>query len=313
MRNFISFFVFFTFVSMNSLIQIIRANKICIQLAIFIVLGLILINRINADDFDRLIFQFDFSLILVILFMPVNWMMEYLKWNVLLKQNSVSRKMAKESFASGMLSDFVIPGIPSNFIGRIFYYAPDDRIKLTFWIQVSNIIQFSITILFGLYSLILLNLSEPPFIFWSLIAGLLLVILGISKPGRNLLGKFFGKEIQKQIQNLNENSILLTLIGYSFIRFIVFSIQFALLLYAFGQYQNLSIFFWIWSSYLFVTISPSLFMGNLVIRESITATVFSLGNFAILPVISATFLIWLINNFIPVVFAWFYITFRKKG
>lgn len=313
MPNFISCVVFFTFVSMNTLIQIIRSNKITIQLALFFVLGLILIIRINADNFDKLIFQLDFSIILVISLMPINWMMEYLKWKVLLKQNSLSRTMSKESFASGMLSDFVIPGIPSNFLGRIFYFAPDKRINLTFWIQISNMIQFSITIIFGLSSLLLLNLSEPNFIFWSLITGLFIVILGISVPGRNLLRKLFGKEIQKQIQNLNENSMLLALFGYSLIRFIVFSIQFALLLYAFGQYQNLSIFCWIWSSYLFVTLSPSLFMGNLVVRESITTAVFSLGNFAILPVISATFLIWLINHFIPVVLAWFYITFRKNA
>jgi hypothetical protein len=54
-------------------------------------------------------------------------------------------------------------------------------------------------------------------------------------------------------------------------------------------------------------------MGNLVVRESITASVFSFGGFAFLPIVSATFLIWLINNFIPTVMAWFFISFGKKA
>jgi len=141
---------------------------------------------------------------------------------------------------------------------------------------------------------------------------LFLVFLMISKPGRRLIEKFLTHEIQMEIKKQNKNPILLSLFGLSFFRFLIFSIQFALLLNSFGIIQNFSIFLWIWVSYLFVTLSPSLFMGNLIIRESITATLFSLGNFAVLPVVSATFLVWLINNFIPIVLAWLFITFRKS-
>jgi len=272
----------------------------------------ILIYRINSHDFDKFIFQFDFSLILAILLMPINWILEYRKWLAILNHHTISKTKAKDSFASGMISDFIIPGIPSNFLGRIFYFEPNDRIKLTIWVQLSNGIQFLITLLFGLASLIILNLTESKFILLSIIVSLFLVFLMISKPGRRLIEKFLTHEIQMEIKKQNKNPILLSLFGLSFFRFLIFSIQFALLLNSFGIIQNFSIFLWIWVSYLFVTLSPSLFMGNLIIRESITATLFSLGNFAVLPVVSATFLVWLINNFIPIVLAWLFITFRKS-
>ena len=304
--------VIFTFVLMNTFIQIIRTNKILIQFALFILLVFILIYRINSHDFDKFIFQFDFSLILAILLMPINWILEYRKWLAILNHHTISKTKAKDSFASGMISDFIIPGIPSNFLGRIFYFEPNDRIKLTIWVQLSNGIQFLITLLFGLASLIILNLTESKFILLSIIVSLFLVFLMISKPGRRLIEKFLTHEIQMEIKKQNKNPILLSLFGLSFFRFLIFSIQFALLLNSFGIIQNFSIFLWIWVSYLFVTLSPSLFMGNLIIRESITATLFSLGNFAVLPVVSATFLVWLINNFIPIVLAWLFITFRKS-
>jgi hypothetical protein len=244
--------------------------------------------------------------------MPINWILEYRKWLAILNHHTISKTKAKDSFASGMISDFIIPGIPSNFLGRIFYFEPNDRIKLTIWVQLSNGIQFLITLLFGLASLIILNLTESKFILLSIIVSLFLVFLMISKPGRRLIEKFLTHEIQMEIKKQNKNPILLSLFGLSFFRFLIFSIQFALLLNSFGIIQNFSIFLWIWVSYLFVTLSPSLFMGNLIIRESITATLFSLGNFAVLPVVSATFLVWLINNFIPIVLAWLFITFRKS-
>lgn len=298
---------------MNGRFRVFKTQKVFIRLTLFVILGLVLVYRLNSTDFDKLVYEFDLSFILAFLLMPLNWILEYRKWIEILNLKSLSKLRAKEAFASGMLSEFIIPGIPSNFLGRIFYFEPKDRIKLTLWIQIANGIQFLITVSFGLFALIILNLHETSFDDWVAIGSVLIFLLAISKPSRNFLRKYFSLELIQELKNASQHSKLISLTGYSLFRFIVFSIQFALILNSFGIFENISIFLWIWVSYLFVTLTPSLFMGNLVVRESITASVFSFGGFAFLPIVSATFLIWLINNFIPTVMAWFFISFGKKA
>ena len=98
------------------------------------------------------------------LLMPLNWLLEYLKWKVVLKKLKLPEKKAIISFASGVLSEFVIPGIPSNFIGRIFYFEKKDQFNLSVWIQIANLTQFTVTLIFGIISLFYLNLSISQFL-----------------------------------------------------------------------------------------------------------------------------------------------------
>ena len=83
--------------------------------------------------------------------------MEYLKWGKLLIFFKLPTEKKSISFASGMISDFLIPGIPSNFIGRIGYFESNQRMSLAAWISLTNSIQFFITALFGLFSIFLLK------------------------------------------------------------------------------------------------------------------------------------------------------------
>jgi hypothetical protein len=252
-----------------------------------------------------------FTFWIAFLLMPFNWLIEYAKWKLILLRNSISEKKTKISFASGILSEFLIPGIPSNFIGRIFYYRKEDRLKLSTWIQLANLTQFFITFIFGLVSMFILNITPSPisinFILVLLLIGLIVFILQ----------KFKIISLPENIRNYTFNQTdlisILYLLVLSLIRFLVFSLQFGLVLHSFSITLDFQLFTYIWISYLFVSFSPSLFLGNIVIRESVTVSVFELANYPILPVLYATFFIWLVNNFLPVCIAWCYITFMKKG
>lgn len=261
-------------------------------------------------DFSAVSVSSLLSLWLGILLMPLNWFLEFTKWKVILKTLKLSDSQVGKSFASGILSEFLIPGIPSNFIGRIFYFENQDRFKLSAWIQISNLGQFLITLFFGIFSMLYLNFKLSSNSYFMII-GLLLFTLIFT-----LLKKYHIIRLPKEIQNLSfkksdvkPTSLLLLL---SLIRFLIFSIQFGLILHSFSIVFDFQLLTYIWISYLLIAFSPSLFLGNLVIRESVTVSIFQLGDYPVLPVLYAAFLIWLVNNFIPVCIAWCYLTFFKN-
>ena len=245
-----------------------------------------------------------------ILIMPINWLLEFVKWRVVLKNLELSENKARISFASGVISEFLIPGIPSNFIGRIFFYEKEERLKLSAWIQVTNLAQFLITLTFGLISMLYLNLSlsTNSIYFISCFAFLIVVFL--------VLIKFKIINLPKGIELLalkkSDLKPIILLLLLSLLRFLIFSLQFGLILHSFSLAFDFQLFTFIWISYLFVSFSPSMFLGNLVIRESVTVSVFQLGNYPVFPVLYAAFFIWLVNNFLPVCLAWCYISFFKK-
>jgi hypothetical protein len=263
--------------------------------------------KINFSDIPT---TFHLTFWIGILFMPINWLLEFAKWRVVLKNLELPENKASVSFASGVISEFLIPGIPSNFIGRIFFYEKEERLKLSAWIQVANLAQFLITLTFGLISMLYLNLSlsSNSIFFISCFTFLIVVFL--------VLRKFKIINLPKGIELLafkkSDLKPIILLLLLSLLRFLIFSLQFGLILHSFSLAFDFQLFTFIWISYLFVSFSPSMFLGNLVIRESVTVSVFQLGNYPVFPVLYAAFFIWLVNNFLPVCLAWCYISFFKK-
>ena len=61
----------------------------------------------------------------------------------------------------------------------------------------------------------------------------------------------------------------------STLRHAVFTLQFYLVLIAFGVETSFELIFWIWQVYFWVTLSPSLLLGKIGIRESIAVIILS--------------------------------------
>ncbi len=261
-------------------------------------------------DFSHISPTFHFYFWIGISLMPMHWLLEFFKWKVILRNLKLSEKQDKTSFASGIISEFLIPGIPSNFIGRVFFFEKKNRFELSAWIQLANLTQFCVTLFFGLGSLFYLNLTPSRGSIYVGIGLTSLVLILI------VLRKLKIIDMPKAIQGLSlkKNDVkpigLLSIL--SLIRFLIFSLQFGLILHSFSIAFEFQLFSYIWLSYLLVSFSPSLFLGNLIIRESVTVSVFQMANYPVLPVLYAAFLIWFVNNFLPVCIAWCYLTFFKK-
>jgi hypothetical protein len=86
---------------------------------------------------------------------------------------------------------------------------------------------------------------------------------------------------------------------FSFLRYLVFVVQFCTLLLAFGVPFSIELIAWIFQVYLWVTISPSLF------RESISLWVLSFAGLAQQSILFASLSVWVFNLFIPTIFAIF--------
>ena len=249
--------------------------------------------------------------ILPLLLVPINWYLEYKKWYLQLNFLKLPQENAHRSFAAGMVSDFIIPGIPTNFVGRIMYFDSSKRIALTTWTQITNGIQFLITLLCGMLSIFVLNKG-------SYLSGVVLLVcfgllnaLWLFPSIRGYIKKKFPGLFDGQIKSKTAIYYLIKIGFLSIIRMIVFTLQFLFFLNAFGIPFTVDLLFWIWLSYLSVTFSPSLFFGKLFVRESVTVAVFQLGNYAATPVLLASFAIWFFNGFIPTAIAWL-ITISKK-
>jgi hypothetical protein len=85
-----------------------------------------------------------------------------------------------------------------------------------------------------------------------------------------------------------------------------------LALYAFSGQFSLIIFVWISVVFLLVTLAPSLFLGKIIIRESIAVAVLTLVGFESTPVLFASLSTWVINLILPNLWAAFQLKMKSK-
>ncbi|MDG1841625.1 MAG: lysylphosphatidylglycerol synthase domain-containing protein [Crocinitomicaceae bacterium] len=250
-----------------------------------------------------------FYLILVVLLMPINWYLEWQKWIFILKENRMQNDKALDSFTAGMVSGFFTPGFPGNFLGRVFYFKKKRRIRLTTYIQIGNFSQLITSIIFGFIAFFVLWKTTEIFplksiyqsttaLFLTLVS-LAIIVVFLKK--RNFKTHFFLKH------KININSILeffKKALVLSILRHLVFSTQFFFALLCFNIPASTELFLWIWITYFAVTLTPSLFFGKMIIRDSIAVAIFSIGGYEALPVLLSSFSIWTINVFMPTLIAW---------
>lgn len=240
---------------------------------------------------------------------PLNWIFEYMKWLNVQDQLSlpIPKKVAFHSFLSGLVSGMLTPNMQGNFIGRMFYFKRRERISIIGLTLLSNFSQLLITLLFGIFAVWYLGklpVSLP--INMLLFPLLLLTIVGFGFYfyGFRFVSRFARFHFFKQLRLLPSSvsqSFLWKNLMWSILRFLVFSCQFLCFLLTFSSTVSADLMVWIWQFYFWVTLAPSLFLGKLVVRESVAVWVLSLAGCATLPVLIASFCIWLINLFLPTV------------
>ncbi|MGN6194655.1 MAG: lysylphosphatidylglycerol synthase domain-containing protein, partial [Ginsengibacter sp.] len=274
------------------------------------------INLIKEAPFGKQAWKFW----LVIFLALINWGIEARKWQVLVKPiQQMSFWRAYKSVLSGVALSLNTPNRMGEYGGRILYLKEGNRLKGISLSIAGSISQLIITLILGCcgltYILFFQTAHTGPLmglpVFW------IRVLLFISLMMTVLLLLFFfrlswlirlvekipaTKKIIEYINVLEEFTakLLLRLLSLSFFRYLVFVIQYILLL----QVLDVQIFwvecFWIISIlFLVLAIVPSFAIADLGIRGKFSTELLSVYSANTLGILGTTFGIWFINLFIP--------------
>lgn len=237
----------------------------------------------------------------------------YKKWKITCEvlPVKISSKTRIYSFFAGITTGFVTPNMLGNFLGRMFYFPANQRAKVVVLTQFSNFGQFVATLLFGTMALFFVH-KNPFFSFdKDLFAFISLGTLLVAFLAFFFFHRFLFVFPQKW--NLSVLSEILKkkkcyrweILAWSIVRFLIFTIQFTLILWGFIGEINSEIIGGIWVVYLVTLLLPSLVFGKLGIKESISTLI--LGSLGVneVAVFFTSLLIWLINSCLPAIFGLF--------
>ncbi len=265
------------------------------------------------------------SLIVVFVLMIFNWLTEAMKWKLMIDRiENISLFRSLEAVCSGLTISIFTPNRIGEFAGRVFHLEKANKIQATIITVIENISQLLVTLLVGSIASVyyLSTYAELTFIVSFLICITLLVVSFVS-----ILAFFnmrFLESILKRLKFpqkwyamfhvLSEYSSkeLLRVFALAMLRYLIFVIQFYLLIKMYGgDSKFLPSFIMIAMTYLVITIVPSITLIELGIRGAAATYFFSKITLDILPVLNAVFSLWIINLAIPaLVGALFMLNFR---
>ncbi|HOI26901.1 MAG TPA: hypothetical protein PKZ15_05590 [Paludibacteraceae bacterium] len=275
---------------------------------------LFLTYLIWSKDFSQCVGMLSFSfadyysfLFPVFFLVPVNWLLEAVRWRILLsKVQTLSLKDASLSVLMGLSTAIMTPAQLGEFAGRLILVSSSCRKKAAFLWSLGGIMLTVAILLWGLpavayyvhHWLVLDALFEKKWTYAILLGILFLVVfvllLGVSR--------FYEQKIQKVKDLLSTISLkdMLNLILLSMLRCFVFSFQLVLMLKFYGLSESwLVMFVCVCVSYLIITFIPSFFFSDAVVRSSVAVLVFSPFADSSLVVVSASISLWILNVAIP--------------
>lgn len=281
------------------------------------------------DFYPRVSGSLRFLLLVAIVFLllPLNQFLEIVKWKLLIDRlEHVTFWNATKAVLTGISVSMFMPNRVGDYLGRVFVLKKADRLQAVLVTIIGSIAQLMSTILFGLVAILFFyphywNLDDSlsiwmyaGFVFMVLIMATTLVVSFLnfnlfSDVIKRISGRGY-RRIKKYAEVFSWFSAgdLARVLGLSLTRYLVFSLQFYLLLLAFEV--NISYFMamiLIGMVYLLMSIIPTIALTELGVRGSVSLFVFALyleplgiwnSTFS-LGVASATTSLWLINLALP--------------
>jgi len=316
-----------------------KRYNLLIQLVILVVSYFFIINQVFwkqdlpaliktlKDDLDSPRFLWVLSLVLLLMFL--NWLLEALKWkNLISKIEKVGLLQSIIAVLTGVTISSFTPNRIGEYFGRAFILKKASHVEGILITVLGSMSQLLITILTGsLALLIFLPVFMPGsvfitgYLYYTFIAIVLLLdalLLGlffnvsflstwkekILRNGLSRIRKFF------RVFTMYSNGELWGIMALSFIRYMVFSTQYVLLLNVLGvkipfyyAYLLISLIYFI------MAIIPTIALTELGIRGSVAIYIFGFYFSPVttasaglnLGILMASVLLWIINLGIPAV------------
>lgn len=256
------------------------------------------------------------ALITVLALMIVNWSIEAYKWHWLMVHvERIGPFRALVATVAGTSVGFVTPNRTGEFLGRVLFLAPENRVRGGFATALGSIAQFVATLVMGGMGLVVMQLLDRPLPWTSgwiptmLVTLTALVSLGALLlylyPGllRQLLLQLpFLKRWEKASAVLNTyvRHELMAVLLLSLLRYAVFAVQFTLLLRMFTSGIALAdALLAVPIVYLVSTLVPTVMLTELGVRGTAAVALLAPLGGDEAGVLLATTLLWLINIVLP--------------
>lgn len=256
---------------------------------------------------------------IVILMMLLNWFLESLKWRSLIsKIEKITIRRSIRAIFSGITISAFTPNRVGEYGGRIFCLEKADRIQAVLITVIGSMAQLVTTILFGLTGILLLPNLMPVFdellsqiIFAYPIMLFVIILLNVLLVTLFLNASVFSTVLSKirlfrkftkynEVFSYYDYSDLLEVLLYSIARYAVFTSQFFILLQVFDVKISLVDGFILITTMLFVvSVIPTIAITEIGVRGSVALFFFGLVSSNVVGILSATFVMWIINLLLP--------------
>jgi hypothetical protein len=280
-----------------------------VKLILFVGVIFVLFEQIRRFDHEALnsfvlIRPLSFFLAVILVF-PNIWL-AFLKWKITLTSIGIYSDSALrvQSFFAGIVTGMLTPNMIGNFIGRFYYFERKHRSQIVVFTMLSNFSQFLASVTFGTIAIMILDkvlvLDSSQEVVTLLFVVLLLSYLTYFFLD-NFLARFKARQTTRVFHEIlkQNRSYRLKLLGLSFGRFFLFTTQFSLMLNAFGAEWNLTLIASIWQVYLITMLAPSLFLGKIGIKESISLFVLGALGLNDVSILFSSLVIWFVNSMLP--------------
>jgi len=287
--------------------------------------------RLKSYHFSDFFSAFDSWLFLVIalILMPLNWILESLKWRILLSDiQKISLSESIKGVLAGVTVSVFTPNRVGELGGRVVVLQPENRVKGVFATLSGSISQLTVTILAGIFGLtfffiffsgdqqaVFSNYSAE-IIALSLFFGFFFLWLFFHLHILSSLFKriaYFRKHAEYvTVMEEYSKSVLRRVLAVSCLRYVVFVSQFYVLLVAFGvELSVLQVFVGVSLTYLAMAIVPGIALAEIGIRGSLS--MFFLGIFSQneIGILAASTVLWLINLAIPAIIGTYFFVKSK--
>ncbi|MFT6166043.1 MAG: hypothetical protein ACJAV5_000860 [Vicingaceae bacterium] len=273
------------------------------------------VNNIDWDAIYDIIISNYLFVFVVICFVPINWGIETLKWKWILKDAQyLSWNQSVKSVLSGITMSIITPNGIGDYGGRMLGIEKNKIGQALFYNGFLSLSQLLTTFIFGLLGLLLvrerLNLPINGAVLSIITMGLICIGFWIFFKSKFGLGfiKIFLLKYKQLISFEISRSLRFQVLFLSFLRYVVFCIQYYLLIQCFNSDIGLvETFSSIAVVYLCTAIIPTGWFSGLIVRGSVSFFVFqsvlNSGEFGVL----ASTVLWLINLFLPALVGLYYI------
>jgi len=247
-----------------------------------------------------------------------NWFFESLKWKLLVNSfYKITFYTAFKQTVASLLVSLLTPNRIGEYGAKALYFKAENRKRILLLNFIGNTTQFIVTIIFGIIGLIYLLINfEVPISNLNLVLLFLVVLLfgflAYLFRERELLVK--GLSIQKMMQFVKKlpRGIVLKTGLLSLIRYAIFSHLFYFILFYFNvETDYITIMMLLFALYILVSIAPTIFIFDVVVRGGIAVWLFSLVGVDEGIILSAVMLMWLLNFVLPSIIGSIYVATFK--